>query len=1518
MLLLVASSNRGFSQNSCFTSIDYFSSTGVSARCIEKGDFNEDGHLDIALGIFTVSPTNQLAIFLGNGDGTFGSSTLFSIGPRPLDLKTYDFNGDGHLDIVSANNNGHTISVVFGTGTGSFGAATNYSTGASSGPNGISIGDFDMDGIKDLVVSVQASGSGFMYFKGISGGTFNAGINYAIAGSPLGITSADFNGDGKLDVATCNSGATNIGVRLGNGDGTFAVVTNYAAQTAPYNIESGDLNGDGFVDLACTNETTGSISVFIGNGTGTFAVADNYASGTGTDGLIFDDFNEDSKLDIACVNNSENTVSLFTNTGINTPGNRFTKIKYSGTGNPKNLINGDFNEDTHADLVVPSSVGTKLVVMIGDGNGFFASGQSIVTETGPNDVVIGDFNSDGKSDLVSANKTANSISYFSGNGDGTYATKVDVTVGTSPVALYAYDVNNDSKLDIVTANSGSNNISVLFGDGAGGFAAAVNYAVGTTPSDIICANINGDVNIDIAVSNSGSNNFSVLLGSGAGAFGAATNFSVGTDPTGIVAANFNADGNIDIATSNGSSNNVTVIFGNGSGSFASAANFSTANNPRGIDAADMDNDGDQDIVTANYSSNNVSVLMGNGAGSFAAATNYTTDVKPQAIKIADFNNDGLKDVVTCNEVATGATSTVSLLMGTGGGSLGTTKNFSASTNSLGIAAGDVNGDGLIDVATSNFTANNITILLNNTAVITPSSSTTFCAGGSVNLVSSIADVYSWSTGASTNSINVTLSGTYYVITSPANGFCTSRSNNINVTVNPTPDITGFTGNDTICPSSSTTITANCAVGGANIQWYSAASGGTLLHTGASYITPVLGATTTYYVYAFVPGTGCDISPREPIQIVINDVTDPVITGMPSNITLSAGAGCSAVATWTAPNATDNCTLSSFVCSHASGSSFPTGTTTVTYTATDAFSNVATASFTVTVNDNTAPVISGTPTTITVNVAAGTCAQIVTWTAPTATDNCSLSSLIGSHTSGSSFPVGTTVVTYTATDASSNVSTSTFNVVVVDNINPAITGTPSNITLNASSSSCGATATWTAPTASDNCAIATFTGSHTSGSTFPIGTTTVTYTATDVNSNTSTSSFTVTVNDVTNPTITGTPSNITTNATAGSCSATVSWTAPTASDNCSVSSFTASNSPGSSFPVGTTTVTYTATDASGNSSATSFTVTVVDAQNPTFSSFPTNQTVTVTPGTCAKVATWTNPTAADNCGVSSVTSTHTSGSSFPTGVTTVTYTVTDINGNVHTQSFNITVVDNEAPVMSGCPTTQTVCEGTTVTFPTPTATDNCSGVTVTQIAGLPSGSTFPVGTTLCTFRATDASGNITNCNFNIIVNAGPTVSFSYPTSITCVNYGPLTLSGGSPSGGTYSGTGVAGTSFNPTTAGTGTHTITYTFTNGSGCSGTATDNITVDACLGNFEVENLNTATVYPNPGQGIFTLKVSSEISLDDVKVSVYNPVGAMIHQQDVRSTETTFDLSEFANGVYLVKVIGTSVNTTLPLIIQK
>ncbi len=436
---------------------------------------------------------------------------------------------------------------------------------------------------------------------------------------------------------------------------------------------------------------------------------------------------------------------------------------------------------------------------------------------------------------------------------------------------------------------------------------------------------------------------------------------------------------------------------------------------------------------------------------------------------------------------------------------------------------------------------------------------------------------------------------------------------------------------------------------------------------------------------------------------------------------------------------------------------------------------------ITYQNCTAPTFTSCPSNIVDFAVTGVCGKVITYVV-SATGTClpiTITQIDGSGlTSGQIFPVGVTTQTYKATDASGNTATCSFTITIVDNQNPIITGCPSNIVKNTDPGVCNTTATWVAPTASDNCPGVSFTSNFAPGSTFSKGVTTVNYTATDASSNKTTCTFTVTVNDNQLPVINGCPGNIAQNTDVNQCFATVNWVAPTASDNCMISSFTTNKNPGSTFNVGMTTVTYTATDMSGNTKTCSFTVTVTDAQLPTITC-PGNATRNAAAGVCKYTVNdgEFNATASDACGISTLLCTlsgATTGSGLATlsgqmlnkGITTALWKATDANGNMNTCMLTIEVKDNELPTIT-CPPNLTVvtlpgqCSVSGLVLGNPTGVgDNCGMTTVTN-NGLTS---YPVGMTTVTWKVTDMSGNTATCNQKVTVNA-----YSCGTPIQVLHY-----------------------------------------------------------------------------------------------------------------------------------------------------
>ena len=508
----------------------------------------------------------------------------------------------------------------------------------------------------------------------------------------------------------------------------------------------------------------------------------------------------------------------------------------------------------------------------------------------------------------------------------------------------------------------------------------------------------------------------------------------------------------------------------------------------------------------------------------------------------------------------------------------------------------------------------------------------------------------------------------------------------------------------------------------------------------------IGITTVTYTATDPGGSTASCS----FDVIVTDKEVPVIA-CPDDIMANNEPGqCGASVSWQIPNATDNCGAS-VSSDYQPGDFFSVGSTIVTYIATDDAGNTAECTFTVTVRDIEPPVVQICTEDIVVAADPGECGAIVDWSVPIVADNCQAAPVGSTHVPGSFFPIGTTFVLYGILDESGNGNVCTFNVTVVDEEAPTI-DCPVDITVFTDPGQCNAVVEWAVPEPIDNCTASITSSSHNPGDTFPIGTTTVTHTATDDAGLEVSCSFNIIVIDKEVPTITC-PDDITVNNAPGQCFASVSWAAPTVNDNCGVTEINTTHQPGSLFPVGMTTVEYTITDEEGNTTACSFIVTVNDNEIPQVLECPSDIVVTADPGTCSAVVDWEPPTTVDNCSSIIAGSTHTPGALFPVGTTPVLYGILDASGNGTTCVFNVTVLDEELPILN-CPADITVstdpgsCEAV-VNWTIPTPFDNC-GASITSSSHQP-GDVFPLGTTTVTYTAEDFAGEQeVSCSFDINV------------------------------------------------------------------------------------------------------------------------------------------------------------------------
>lgn len=350
-----------------------------------------------------------------------------------------------------------------------------------------------------------------------------------------------------------------------------------------------------------------------------------------------------------------------------------------------------------------------------------APGSPIQVDGVPQNIVCGDVNGDGNQDLLTANGTGNNITVLLGDGRGAFraAPGSPVRVAFGPGEMALADFNRDGRLDLATASHDSYDVVVLLGNGRGGFAPAPRSpfaaTVGGKPHThgLAAGDADGDGNPDIFTVNNESDSVSLLLGDGRGGFtrAAGSPFTVDRSPYPLAIGDVNSDGKLDIVTPATAldDRNITVLLGDGKGRFAPAAGspFATTYRPYFTALADVNGDRSLDILAAHDDRPLVSVLLGDGRGSFRAAPGSPFDLGGRAwgVTAGDVNGDGRIDIVAA------ADEHVRVLLGDGRGGFTPAAPVRAGRGVWRLCLVDLNRDGKLDVAASSLATKSVTVLL---------------------------------------------------------------------------------------------------------------------------------------------------------------------------------------------------------------------------------------------------------------------------------------------------------------------------------------------------------------------------------------------------------------------------------------------------------------------------------------------------------------------------------------------------------------------------------------------------------------------------------------------------------------------------------------------------------------------------------------------------------------------------------------------------------------------------------------
>jgi len=626
--------------------------SAASHLALALGDVNRDSHLDLA----ATDMNGSMQVLLGTGTGSFQRKSVFtSDNPvPPTVLAIGDFNGDGHPDIaagMNANLENYFLGQVcllsgYGDGTFNFNSPSCYYAPDSFGEMRVA----SLNGKPDVVFSSQP-----MMVQLNNGSGVLTPSNYA-AGSGAMIL-GDFNGDGRQDIVAGTTGGVQVLVNLGNG--VFRAPPSIARVGDPFNvvytINTTDFNRDGYGDLALLNAwdehsfLITSVATLLGGAKNTLTMSSRVGLPVDTSGPFsagppaIGDFNHDGNLDIAI----------------------------AMTGDL--IVNGNGSS--------PSSAYAQ--VLFGDGKGHFPTAGPTLDLT-TNFFAAGDYNRDGKADLASIDGT--SFQILIGKGDGTFATAVTYGVGASPVFVLQRDLNGDGKTDLLVVNRDSNDVSILLGKGDGTFQPQKTFAAGKAPVGAVTGDFNRDGKIDIAVASS--EGMSVLLGNGDGTFQPQSIHTSTGAMTGIAQGVLRQDGNASLIGIDSASKRFVLLPGLGNGTFGAPVFYPMDRVPTAIVAGDFNHDGATDIALVGKPSyfqgdGGLVVFYNQGGDSVALTSSVSNPVANQSVTFT------AKVTATYGETGT-PTGTITFKDGTrilgsvslSGGTAKITTQFAAGTHKI--------------------------------------------------------------------------------------------------------------------------------------------------------------------------------------------------------------------------------------------------------------------------------------------------------------------------------------------------------------------------------------------------------------------------------------------------------------------------------------------------------------------------------------------------------------------------------------------------------------------------------------------------------------------------------------------------------------------------------------------------------------------------------------------------------------------------------------------------------------------
>lgn len=775
-----------------------------SPRMTAIGDLNGDGRLDLVSANqgTAVGADDNVTVFIQTPDGKFPIEPTQTLGgpttPRVQYVALGDINGDGRLDIVSANRNrirnaageelgGGDLTVFLQRQDGTFPVEPSLYMGGlgaprrlrqrsvsdggdegrdprlppiTQGPCSVAVGDLNGDGRLDIVSAnegEQPTGNPRRYddltiFLQDSSGGFSSEPSIRLGNSsttrrPQSVAIGDLDSDGDLDLVSANEDGDDLTIFLQVSQGSFQLsvpaLGGPGVTDGPEFVAIADLDADGAQDIVSVNEDSDSFTVFFQESTGSFTPLLPPLGGSpetvGPESVAVGDLDGDGDLDLVSTNEDGTNLALFyqvaprRGTPDDSSDRVFAKAARVGgpgmTNDPHGVSVGDLDGDGDLDLVSANDEGDDLTLFYQKTTGGFAFPVPVggfPTTNQPVCIALGDLDADGDQDLVSGNRDGDNLTIFGQDPPGNLF--LGQTLGNElttnfPHGVAIGDLDSDGLLDVVSANKdvttddlgnvigGSNLAIFLQDDGALGLFFGVSFHLGGSeitlnPRSVAVADLDGNGSQDLVSANEGNDSLTVFLRTFAGEFSLDDSLATGDAPFSVAVGDLDRNGQLDLVSANRTGNSLSVYLQETSGTFTLSTplgDVTTTSLARSVAIGDLDGDGDSDIVSANEGGDCLTVFFqanGNlGSRISLLGSSLDTDA-PFSVAIDDLDGDGDQDVVSANERGNSLAVFFQSRLGifTRSQRLG---GAGATPGPQSVAIGDLDGDGDGDIVSAN-------------------------------------------------------------------------------------------------------------------------------------------------------------------------------------------------------------------------------------------------------------------------------------------------------------------------------------------------------------------------------------------------------------------------------------------------------------------------------------------------------------------------------------------------------------------------------------------------------------------------------------------------------------------------------------------------------------------------------------------------------------------------------------------------------------------------------------------------